>query len=96
MPLDEVLARGFSYIMFSGDEAVDRHLAAELTAEVHYAVAPPPSEEHEHATPVASYGGLLATTSAFNLLYGHCTGQPRVNVNGSYLVGPLNGTRYRA
>lgn len=96
MPLADVLARGYSYITSSGDEEVDRQLAAELMAEVHYEVAPP-SEEHEHASSAASYGGLLASTSALNLLVGHCTGSGgRVNVNGSYLVGPDWGTRYRA
>jgi hypothetical protein len=96
MPLDQVLARGYSYIPISGDEAVDRQLALDLMAAVHYAVAPPPSGEHEHGAPVASYGRLLGASSASNLLYGHCYGEPRVNVNGSYLVGPEGGTRYRA
>lgn len=66
-----------------------------VMADVHYAVAPAPSVEEQSDTALS--GGSLASTSALNLLLSHCsTYVGRVNVNGSYLVGPEGGTRYRA
>lgn len=79
----------------SGDLELDHQLAAELMDDLHYAVSPAPGvEEYSGA---ANTIGSIASASSLNSLFTHCYGRGgRVNVNGSYLVGPEGGTRYRA
>ena len=93
MPLDEALARGYSYFPLTGEENLDMQLAVALMEQVHYAVAPP-APSLEHITQLAFSGGH-SMAAASNLLQAFCNGT-RYNVNGSYLVGPVTGTRYRA